>query len=156
MVRYPTSRNSWLHGNRYIHLSSVTDGTLHSSGDITDTIKVDSSSAITTKAVTYTGTEGFTLTVPVATGVLANAFDPTSGATVTATVITPTINGTLELNPNGCVYLCSKKWFCGDRFVYLSSHRWNADVDHHHGNDYRDCQHRRGYRMRIRSRRVKR
>ena len=68
------------------------------------------------------GQGNLTLTVPVATGILANAFDPTSGATVTANVITPTANGTLQLAPNGAFTYTPRSGFTGtDSFTYQAT-----------------------------------
>jgi len=69
----------------------------------------------------HTMDQGDTLTVPTATGVLANDSDPDQDA-LTATLVATTAQGTLRLNPNGSfTYTPASSFFGTDAFTYRAT-----------------------------------
>lgn len=72
----------------------------------------------TAVADTYSANQNQTLTVPLATGVLANDSNP-AGGTLTAAVVTGPAHGTLTLAPNGSLtYAPATDYFGADSFTY--------------------------------------
>ena len=97
----------------------VTDGTL-TSATITDTITVAKN--ITANADNFSTVAGQTLTRTAANGVLSNDVDPTSGATMTAHVVSSTANEALTLNSDGSLSYTPNSGFIGtDRFTYQAT-----------------------------------
>ncbi len=87
---------------------------------------------------TYTVNEDATLTVH-APGVLGNDSDPDPGNAITAQVVTTTLNGTLQLNPNGSFTYSPKPNFSGtDSFTYRAAGQRHAATpkQHRHGHDH--------------------
>ena len=108
-----------------------TDTFTYTADDATD------SSAVTTVTITvtaspvndppvavvdgYTVVEDAVLTVPVATGVLANDSDPDAGTTLTASLVTDVTNGTLVLAADGSfVYTPATNFVGTDTFTYTA------------------------------------
>ncbi len=108
-----------------------TDTFTYTADDATD------SSAVTTVTITvtaspvndppvavvdgYTVVEDAVLTVPVATGVLANDSDPDAGTTLTASLVTDVTNGTLVLAADGSfVYTPDTNFVGTDTFTYTA------------------------------------
>ena len=97
------------------------DGT-STSAPATVTINVDSSTTITANPDTFAATAGQTLTVTAANGVLHNDVDPTTGATMTAKLITNATHGTLTLNADGSLTYTPNSGFSGtDTFQYKAT-----------------------------------
>jgi uncharacterized delta-60 repeat protein len=70
----------------------------------------------------YSTSQGVALTVPVATGVLANDTDPDAGTSLTAVLVSGPANGTLALAGNGSfVYTPAAGFSGGDSFSYRAS-----------------------------------
>jgi VCBS repeat-containing protein len=77
----------------------------------------------------YSIGEDAALTVPQATGVLANDSDPDSGTTMTAVIGTQPANGTLTLNANGSFTYTPNANFHGtDTFTYRASDGTNQSA----------------------------
>ena len=98
----------------------ASDGSLTADGTVTLTV-VAVNQAPTAVANSYTTAEDTTLTVPVATGVLANDTDPENNA-LTAVVTAQPTHGTLTFNSNGSFsYIPSPNFNGSDTFTYTAT-----------------------------------